>query len=165
MLRLIVYLWFLKYLRYKIRLKKRVSSDSTLSVMKARQRERFRTSYFSRTTMSATPCTCVSCLQSRDATSFLGPGWVGMKCSVSVTVEWAPTSLGGERGLKVVKERLAECWGTHPTTTSWPFCSPRPSTLNTTPTSIRGSGFVKVILAAISLPTTASPRGWWEEPQ
>lgn len=52
--------------------------------------------------------------------------------------------------------------GSYPTTTSWPLCSPRPSTLNTTPTSIRGSGLVKVILAAISLPTTASPRGWEE---
>lgn len=49
----------------------------------------------------------------------------------------------------------------YPTTTSWPRCSPRPSTLNTTPSSIRGSGLVKVILAAISLPTTASPKGWW----
>lgn len=54
-------------------------------------------SHCSRTFMSATPCTWVSCLQSRDATSFLGPGWEGMKCSVSVTVEWPPTSLK-ERG-------------------------------------------------------------------
>lgn len=97
MLRLIVYSWFLKYLRYKIRFKKHFSSDSTFSVTKERSRESFGTSYFSRTTISATPCTCVSCLQSRDATSFLGPGWVGMKCSVSVTVEWAPTSLGGRK--------------------------------------------------------------------
>lgn len=72
---------------------------------------------------------------------------------------------GREGELKVVKERQTECWGTYPTTTSWPVCSPRPSTLNTTPTSIRGSGLVKVILAAISLPTTASPKGWWEESQ
>lgn len=47
----------------------------------------------------------------------------------------------------------------YPTTTSWPFCRPRPSTLKITPFSIRGRGFVKVILAAISLPTTASPKG------
>lgn len=54
---------------------------------------------------------------------------------------------------------------THPTTTSWPFCRPRPSTLNTTPFSMRGSGLVKVILAAISFPTTASPTGCWKVDQ
>lgn len=59
------------------------------------------TSYCSRTTMSATPCTCVSCLQSRDATSFLGPGCVGMKCSVNVTVEWPPTSLRGKKRSRI----------------------------------------------------------------
>lgn len=49
--------------------------------------------------------------------------------------------------------------GSYPTTTSWPFCRPRPSTLKITPFSTRGRGLVKVILAAISLPTTASPKG------
>lgn len=117
--------------------------------------------------MSATPCTCVSCLQSSDATSFLGPGWVGMKCSVRVTVARPPTSLRGQKrmlahvceGDKDAKV-LSKCFFcTYPTTTSWPLCRPRPSTRNTTPFSMRGSGLVKVILAAISLPTTAFPTG------
>lgn len=47
----------------------------------------------------------------------------------------------------------------YPTTTSCPFCRPRPSTLNTTSFSVRGSGLVKMIFAAISLPTMASPKG------
>lgn len=62
-------------------------------------------SHISSTVMLASPCTCVSCLQSRDATSFLAPGWVGTKCSVSVTVERAPTSLVGKRGWKHEHEK------------------------------------------------------------
>lgn len=67
----------------------------------------FPPSHFSLTTMSATPCTCESCLQSSDATSFLGPGCVGTKCSVSVTVASPPTSLqGAGRWLAHVKMRF-----------------------------------------------------------
>lgn len=49
--------------------------------------------YFSFTLMSATPWTCVSCLQSSEANSFLGPGRVGTKTSVWTTVERLATSL------------------------------------------------------------------------
>lgn len=52
--------------------------------------------HFSLTSMLATPWTCVSCLQSREATSFLDPGRVGTKCSVRVTEERLATSLREE---------------------------------------------------------------------
>lgn len=45
------------------------------------------------TVMSATPCTCVSCLQSREAINFLAPGREGTKCSVTDTEARLPISL------------------------------------------------------------------------
>lgn len=48
------------------------------------------------TVMSATPCTCVSCLQSREAINFLAPGREGTKCSVTDTEARLPISLRQE---------------------------------------------------------------------
>lgn len=48
------------------------------------------------TVISATPCTCVSCSQSRDAVNFLVPGREGTKCSVTQTAARLSISLGQE---------------------------------------------------------------------
>lgn len=64
--------------------------------------------WLSWTSMSATPCTCVSCLQSRDATSFLAPATVGMKCSVTVTLACLLTSLRKQRKRRHGRETLMQ---------------------------------------------------------
>lgn len=62
---------------------------------------------FSATVMSATPCTCVSCLQSSEASNFLGPGREGTKCSVRDTEARLPISLreGQEMTVIIAKDQ------------------------------------------------------------